>query len=169
MRYSKNSSEEASKEDNEDHLRLMLELLKKERLYAKFSKCECCLQEVHLLGHMVNHNGIHVDPGKIRAVKNWKAPTTPSERYEWGEKQEKAFQTLKDSLCNDPILLLPDGIEDFRSYRGASNRGLGCVLMQRGKVIAYASRQLKIIEKNYTTHDLELGAVMFALKIWKHY
>ncbi|GJV30851.1 putative reverse transcriptase domain-containing protein [Tanacetum coccineum] len=68
-----------SKLDNEDHLRLMLELLKKERLYAKFSKCECCLQEVHFLGHVVNHNGIHVEPGKIEAVKNWKAPTTPSE------------------------------------------------------------------------------------------
>ncbi|GKD54024.1 putative reverse transcriptase domain-containing protein [Tanacetum coccineum] len=68
-----------SKEDNEDHLRLMLELLKKERMYAKFSKCECCLQEVHFLGHVVNHNGIHVEPGKIEAVKNWKAPTTPSE------------------------------------------------------------------------------------------
>ncbi|GKE22829.1 putative reverse transcriptase domain-containing protein [Tanacetum coccineum] len=68
-----------SKEDNEDHMRLMLELLKKERLYAKFSKCECCFQEVHFLGHVVNHNGIHVDPGKIEAVKNWKVPTTPSE------------------------------------------------------------------------------------------
>ncbi|GJS51047.1 hypothetical protein Tco_0624409 [Tanacetum coccineum] len=70
--YSKNRSEDASKLDNEDHLRLMLELLKKERLYAKFSKCECCLQEVHFLGHVVNHNGIHVDPSKIEAVKNWR-------------------------------------------------------------------------------------------------
>ncbi|GJS61465.1 putative reverse transcriptase domain-containing protein [Tanacetum coccineum] len=158
-----------SKEDNEDHFNLMLEFLKKERLHAKFSKCECCLQEVHFLGHVVNHNGIHVDPGKIEAVKNWKAPTTPSKRYEWGKKQEKAFQTLKDSLCNDPIFPLPNEIKDFGSYFGASNQGLGCVLMQRGKVIAYASRQLKIHEKNYTTHDLELGAVVFALKIWKHY
>ncbi|GJS36095.1 putative reverse transcriptase domain-containing protein [Tanacetum coccineum] len=125
-----------SKEDNEDHMRLMLELLKKERLYAKFSKCECCFQEVHFLGHVVNHNGIHVDPGKIEAVKNWKVPTTPSEKnqkYEWGEKQEKAFQTLKEGLCNDPILSLPDGIEDFVGYCYASNQGLGCVLMQRGK------------------------------------
>ena len=72
-------------------------------------------------------------------------------------------------LCNAPILALPDGNDDFVVYCDASNRGLGCVLMQRGKVIAYASRQLKIHEKNYTTHDLELGAVVFALKIWRHY
>ncbi|GKB09097.1 putative reverse transcriptase domain-containing protein [Tanacetum coccineum] len=76
-------------------------------------------------------------------------------RYEWGEKQEKAFKTLKDNLCNAPILSLSNGVEDFVVYCDASNQGLGCVLMQRDKVIAYASRQLKIHEKNYTTHDLE--------------
>ncbi|GJS15728.1 reverse transcriptase domain-containing protein [Tanacetum coccineum] len=191
-----------TKEDHENHLRLMLDLLRKEKLYAKFSKCEFWLQEVHFLGHVVNHDGIHVDPSKIEAVKSWKAPTTPSEvrsflglagyyrrfienfskiakpltsltqknqKYEWGEKQEKAFQTLKDNLCNAPILSLPDGVEDFVVYCDASNQGLGCVLMQRDKVIAYASRQLKSHEKNYTTHDLELGVVVFALKIWRHY
>ncbi|GKF06218.1 putative reverse transcriptase domain-containing protein, partial [Tanacetum coccineum] len=89
--------------------------------------------------------------------------------YEWGVEQEEAFQTLKDNLCNAPILSLPDGIEDFVVYCDASNLGLGCVLMQRGKVIAYASRQLKIYEKNYTTHDIELGAVVFSLKTWRHY
>ncbi|GJV73534.1 putative reverse transcriptase domain-containing protein [Tanacetum coccineum] len=119
------------KEDHENHLILMLELLRKEKWYAKFSKCEFWLQE--------------------------------------GEKQEKAFQTLKDNLCNAPILSLPDGVEDFVVYCDASNQGLGCVLMQRDKVIAYASRQFKIHEKNYTTHDLELGPVVFALKIWRHY
>ncbi|GJW18797.1 putative reverse transcriptase domain-containing protein [Tanacetum coccineum] len=86
-----------------------------------------------------------------------------------GEEQELAFQTLKDKLCNAPVLALPDRPEDFVVYCDASRIGLGCVLMQRGKVIAYASRQLKIHEKNYTTHDLELGAVVFALKIWRHY
>ncbi|GJV16177.1 putative reverse transcriptase domain-containing protein [Tanacetum coccineum] len=96
-------------------------------------------------------------------------PELKNQKYEWGEKQEEAFQTLKDNLCNAPILSLPDGVEDFVVYCDASNQGLGCVLMQRDKVIAYASRQLKIHEKNYTTHDLELGAVVFALKIWRHY
>ncbi|GKC64525.1 putative reverse transcriptase domain-containing protein [Tanacetum coccineum] len=121
--------------------------------------------EVQFLRHVINCNVIHVDPSKIEAVKNWKAPRTSSE----GEEQELAFQTLKDKLCNAPILALPDGPEDFVVYCDASGLGLGCVLMQRGKVIAYASRQLKIHEKNYTTHDLELGAVVFAFKIWRHY
>ncbi|GKC03983.1 putative reverse transcriptase domain-containing protein [Tanacetum coccineum] len=131
-----------SKEEHEIHLRLVLELLKKEKLYAKFSKCEFWLQEVYFLGHVVNQNGIHVDPTKIEAVKNWKAPTKPSEI--------RSFLGLA-------------------VYCDASNQGLGCILMQRGKVIAYASRQLKTYEKNYTTHDLELGAVMFSLKTWRHY
>nr|GEX27978.1 hypothetical protein [Tanacetum cinerariifolium] len=85
------------------------------------------------------------------------------------EEQELAFQTLKDKLCNAPVLALPDGLKDFVVYYDASRIRLGCVLMQRGKVIAYASRQLKIHKNNYTTHDLELGAVVFALKIWRHY
>ncbi|GJY83563.1 putative reverse transcriptase domain-containing protein, partial [Tanacetum coccineum] len=160
------------------------------------------LREVRFLGHVINGNGIHVDPSKIEAVKNWKAPRTPTEvrsflglagyyrrfienfskiaksltiltqkckTFDWGEEQELAFQTLKDKLCNAPILALLDGPEDFVVYCDASGIGLGCVLMQRGKVIAYASRQLKIHKDNYTTHDLELGAVMFALKIWRHY
>ncbi|GJX03860.1 putative reverse transcriptase domain-containing protein [Tanacetum coccineum] len=80
------------------------------------------------------------------------------------EEQEATFQTLKKNLCDAPVLSLPDGVEDFVVYCDASNQGLGCVLMQRDKEIAYVSRQLKIHEKNYTTHDLELGAVMFALK-----
>ncbi|GKC76728.1 putative reverse transcriptase domain-containing protein [Tanacetum coccineum] len=146
---------------------LINRLLRKEKLYAKFSKCEFWLQEVHFLGHMVNQSGIHVDPSKIEAVNNWKAPTTPLEKnqkYKWGKKEEEEFQTLKNNLCDAPILSQPDRIEDFVVYCDASNQGLGCVLMKRGKVVAYASRQLKIHKKNYTTHDLELGAVVFALK-----
>ncbi|GKF78946.1 putative reverse transcriptase domain-containing protein, partial [Tanacetum coccineum] len=87
--------------------------------------------------------------------------------FEWGDKQEAAFQTLKTKLCSAPILALPQGAENFIVYCDASHKGLGAVLMQNEKVIAYASRQLKIHEKNYTTHDLELGAVVFALKIWR--
>ncbi|GKA78610.1 putative reverse transcriptase domain-containing protein, partial [Tanacetum coccineum] len=90
-------------------------------------------------------------------------------KFEWGDKQETAFQLLKQKLCSAPILALPEGSEDFIAYCDASKKGLGAVLMQREKVISYASRQLKIHEKNYTTHDLELGAVVFALKIWRHY
>ncbi|GJX38129.1 putative reverse transcriptase domain-containing protein [Tanacetum coccineum] len=122
-----------SKEEHEIHLRMVLELLKKEGLYAKFSKCEFWLQEVHFLGHVVNQNGIHVDPSKIEAVKNWKAPTTPSEIRSFLGLAEEAFQTLKNNLCDAPILSLPDGVEDFVVYCDASNQGLGCVLMQRNK------------------------------------
>ncbi|KAI3819218.1 hypothetical protein L1987_13043 [Smallanthus sonchifolius] len=81
----------------------------------------------------------------------------------------RAFQLLKQKLCIAPIQSLPEGTDDFMVFCDASIQGLGCVLMQRDKVIAYASRQLKIHEKNYTTHDLELGAVVFAPKIWRHY
>ncbi|GJS57785.1 hypothetical protein Tco_0652569 [Tanacetum coccineum] len=95
--------------------------------------------------------------------------TQKDRKFDWGEEQETAFQLLKQKLCAAPILALPEGSDDFVVYCDASIKGLGAVLMQRMKVIAYASRQLKIHEKNYTTHDLELGAVVFALKIWRHY
>ncbi|GJX55160.1 putative reverse transcriptase domain-containing protein [Tanacetum coccineum] len=85
--------------------------------------------------------------------------TQNNKTYVWGDKQEEAFHILKEKLCNAPVLALPDGPNDFVVYCDASKQGFGCVLMQRGKVIAYASRQLKTHEKNYTTHDLELGAV----------
>ncbi|GJR64114.1 putative reverse transcriptase domain-containing protein [Tanacetum coccineum] len=90
-------------------------------------------------------------------------------KFEWGDKQETAFQLLKQKLCSALILALPEGSEDFITYCDASKKGLGAVLMQKEKVIAYASRQLKIREKNYTTHDLELGVIVFTLKIWRHY
>nr|GEW03470.1 hypothetical protein [Tanacetum cinerariifolium] len=101
-------------------------------------------EHVDNLRHVINGNEIHVDPSKIEA----------------GEEQELAFQTLKDKLCNVPVLALPDGPEDFVVYCDASGLGLGCVFMQRSRVISYASRQLKVHEKNYTTHDLELGEVI---------
>nr|GFA83425.1 putative reverse transcriptase domain-containing protein [Tanacetum cinerariifolium] len=82
-------------------------------------------------------------------------------KFEWGNKQEAAFQLLKQKLCSALILALPEGSEDFIVYCDASNKGLGDVFMQREKVISYASRQLKIHEKNYTTHDFELGAVVY--------
>ncbi|GKF40614.1 putative reverse transcriptase domain-containing protein, partial [Tanacetum coccineum] len=177
-------------------------MLKKEELYAKFSKCEFWINTVKFLGHVIDSNGIHIDPAKIEAVKNRASPTTPLEirqflglagyykrfikgfskidkpmpeltqknqKFDWGEEQEEAFKLLKQKLCVAPILALPEGSDDFVVYYDASIKGLGVVLMHRMKVIAYASRQLKIYEKNYTTHDLKLGAAVFALKIWRHY
>ncbi|GJY58119.1 putative reverse transcriptase domain-containing protein [Tanacetum coccineum] len=194
--YSKN------KEEHEKHLKIILELLKKEQLYAKFSKCDFWLESVQFLSHMINSKGVHVDPAKVEAIRNWSAPTTPKEvrqflglagyyrrfikgfsliskpltkltqknkKYEWGTEEDEAFQTLKQKLCSAPILALPEGTENFVVYCDASHKGYGAVLMQREKVIAYASRQLKKHEENYTTHDLELGAVVFALRLWRHY
>ncbi|GKA46295.1 putative reverse transcriptase domain-containing protein [Tanacetum coccineum] len=132
--------------------------------------------EVHLK-HGVNNNDIHVDSSYYRCfivnfskiAKPHASLTRKNRKYEWGREQKEAFQTLKDNLCNEPILSLPNGPEDFVVYYDTSNQGLGCVLMQKCKVIAYASRQLKIHKKNYTTHYLESGAVVFALKTWRHY
>nr|GEY68667.1 putative reverse transcriptase domain-containing protein [Tanacetum cinerariifolium] len=122
------------------------------------------IRTVQFLGHLIDSQGLHVDPAKIEAVKNWASPTTPIEIH-----QEMAFQILKQKLCEALILVLPKGNNDFVVYCVASIQGLGAVFMQREKVITYASRQLKPHEENYTTHDLELEAVVFALKIWRHY
>ncbi|KAD4385982.1 hypothetical protein E3N88_26151 [Mikania micrantha] len=194
--YSKNEGDHAC------HLREVLETLRREKLYAKFSKCAFWLHEVQFLGHVINADGILVDPLKIQAVTNWSLPKSPTDvrsflglagyyrrfiqdfakiassltkltrkdvKFVWGDDQEKAFQELKSKLTQAPVLTLPDGPDDFVVYSDASYLGLGCVLMQRGKVIAYASRQLKTHEINYPIHDLELAAVVFALKIWRHY
>ncbi|GKB41814.1 putative reverse transcriptase domain-containing protein [Tanacetum coccineum] len=155
-----------SKQEHEEHLKIILELLKKEELYAKFSKCEFWLPKVQFLGHVIDNKGIHVDPAKIESVKDWASPKTPTEirqflglagyyrrfiegfskiakpmtkltqkkvKFEWGDKQETAFQLLKQKLCSAPILALPEGSEDFIVYCDASKKGLGAVLMQREK------------------------------------
>ncbi|GJV66843.1 putative reverse transcriptase domain-containing protein [Tanacetum coccineum] len=90
-------------------------------------------------------------------------------KFDWREKEEATFQLLKQKLCSAPILALPEESENFVVYCDASHKGLGTILMQREKVRAYASRQLKVYENNYTTHDLELEAVVFVLKMWRHY
>ncbi|GJY04334.1 putative reverse transcriptase domain-containing protein [Tanacetum coccineum] len=95
--------------------------------------------------------------------------TQKSVKFDWGERAEAAFQLLKQKLCSAPILALSEGSENFVVYCDASHKGLGAVLMQKEKVIAYTSRQLKVHEKNYTTHDQELGVVVFSLKMWRHY
>ncbi|GJU75907.1 retrotransposon protein, putative, ty3-gypsy subclass [Tanacetum coccineum] len=120
-----------SAKDHETHLRQVLSMLKHEKLYAKFSKCKLWLQEVQFLRHVINNEGIKVDPA--------------------------------------PVLVFLEGNHDMEVYYDASSNGLGCVLMQRRRVIAYASRQLKKHEEEYPTLDLELEAVVFALKLWRHY
>ncbi|GJZ02502.1 putative reverse transcriptase domain-containing protein [Tanacetum coccineum] len=140
------------------------------------SNCESCyssesitvgsidvLDSVQFLGHVINCNGVHVDPAKIEAIKNWAAPTTPMKVRQFlglGKEEDEAFQLLKQKLCSTPNLALPEGTKDFVVYCDASLKGYGSALIEREKVIAYASRQLKTHEENYTTHDLELGAII---------
>ncbi|GJU83162.1 putative reverse transcriptase domain-containing protein [Tanacetum coccineum] len=178
----------AKKKEHEEHLKEIMELLKKEESYAKFSKCEFWIPKVQFLGHVIDSQGIHVDPAKIESIKDWASSKTLTKirqslglagyyrrfierfskiskpmtkltqekvAFEWGDKQEADFQTLKNKLCSAPILALPQGAKNFIVYCDVSHKGLGAVLMQNEKVIAYASRQLKIHEKNYTTYDLE--------------
>nr|GEW97333.1 retrotransposon protein, putative, Ty3-gypsy subclass [Tanacetum cinerariifolium] len=159
-----------SKEEHEQHLRAVLGILQEKKLYAKFSKCEFWLERVSFLEHVVYAKGIEVDPAKVEAVTNWPRPksVTGGVKFEWNDEREKCFKELKKRLVTAPILVVLEGTGGFQIYSDASKNGFGCVLMQHGKVIAYASRQLKPYEKNYPTHDLELAAVVFALKIWMY-
>nr|GEW28913.1 putative reverse transcriptase domain-containing protein [Tanacetum cinerariifolium] len=151
---------------HEEHLKAILELLKEEKLYAKFLKCEFWVPNVQFLSHVIDSRGIHVDPAKIESIKDWASPKTPTEirqflglvayyrrfiegfskiakslskltqkgiKFDWGEKEENAFQLIKQKLCSAPILALPEGSEDFVVYCDASHKGLGAVLIQREK------------------------------------
>ncbi|GJX74275.1 putative reverse transcriptase domain-containing protein [Tanacetum coccineum] len=191
-----------TKEEHEDHLRIVLGTLRQKKLYAKFLKCEFWLGQVAFLGHIVSVDGITMDPAKVEAITKWPRPMTVTEvrsflglagyyrrfvegfshfalpltklmrkgeKFVWDEEREKCFEEMKNRLVSAPILTLPSGTGGYQIYSNASKKGLGCVLMQHGKVIAYASRHLKLYEANYPTHDLELAAVVFAHKIWRHY
>nr|GEX15152.1 hypothetical protein [Tanacetum cinerariifolium] len=123
-------------EDHEEHLKTILELLKNEKLYAKFSKCNLWLKSIQFLDHVIDSKGVHVDPAKVQAIQNWSTPTTPAEKnkkYEWGMEEEEAFQTLKKKLCFATILALPEETKNFIVYCDASLKGFGAVLMQREK------------------------------------
>nr|GEW58872.1 putative reverse transcriptase domain-containing protein [Tanacetum cinerariifolium] len=191
-----------TREEHEDHLRIVLEILRQKKLYAKFSKCDFWLGQMAFLGHVVSADGITMDPAKVEAITKWPRPTTVTkvksflglasyyrrfvegfslltlpltklirkgEKFVWNEEREKSFEELKMRLVSSLVLTLPSGTGGYQIYSDASKKGLGCILMQHGKVIAYASMQLKPYEENYPTHDLELAAVVFALKIWRHY
>ncbi|KAA3469673.1 DNA/RNA polymerases superfamily protein [Gossypium australe] len=188
--------------DHAKHLRTVLQILRDNQLYAKFSKSEFWLKEVGFLGHIVSGDGIRVDPSKISAIVDWKPPRNVIEvksflglagyyrrflkgfsmiatsvtrllqkdvKFDWTEKCQQSFERLMALLTEAPVLVQPEPGREFVVYSDASLNGLGCVLMQAGKVIAYASRQLKPHEKNYPTHDLELATIIFALKIWRHH
>jgi hypothetical protein len=186
-----------NEQEHEEHLRKVLQRLRDCQLYAKLSKCEFWISEVLFLGHITNQNGLDVDPKKVAAILDWKAPKdvrgiksfigmvgyyrcfiegfskiarpmtallAKKVEFKWTPACEESFETPKRKLTTTPVLILPDVHKPFSVYCDAPYTGLGCVLMQEGKVVAYSSRQLKINEKNYPTHDLELAAVVHALK-----
>ncbi|XP_073121931.1 uncharacterized protein [Henckelia pumila] len=171
------------REEHSQHLRTVLEVLRERKLFAKFDKCEFWLERVEFLGHVISERGVEVDPSKVQAVKEWSVPRNASEirsflglagyyrkfikgfssitvpltaltkknaRYVWSSECQKSFDVLKEALTTTPVLDMPSGQGDFVVYTDAS-------------------KQLKEHEKNYPTYDLELAAVVFALKIWRHY
>jgi hypothetical protein len=184
-----------TEEEHEKHLRMVLEKLRSNQLYAKFSKCEFWLMEVAFLGHVISARGISVDPSKVKDVLNWMPPTNAPEirsflglagyyyrfikdfskiakpmtrlleknkDFDWTKECQVSFEELKKRLTSAPVLILPDITKKFNIYCDASRQGLGCVLMQDGQVVSYTH------EENYPTHDLELAAVVHALRIWRH-
>ncbi|KAG8478886.1 hypothetical protein CXB51_028729 [Gossypium anomalum] len=168
--YSRNETEHA------EHLRLVLQILRDKQLYAKFSKCEFWLREKPLRNVTEVRSFLGLAGYYRRFVKGFSMIATPMTKllqkdvkFEWSEKCQKSFDQLKICLTEAPVLVHPESGKEFVIYSDASLLGLGCVLMQEGRVVAYASRQLKPHEKNYPTHDLELAAIVFALKIWRHY
>ncbi|KAA3488352.1 DNA/RNA polymerase superfamily protein [Gossypium australe] len=167
--YSRDESKHAN------HLRIVLQTLRDKQLFAKFSKCEFWLREVEFLGHIISAEGIRVDSSKISPVVDWKPQRNVFEvksflglifndcytddqiatercKFEWSEKCQQSFDQLKTLLIKAPVLVQPESSKQFVIYSDSSLNGLGCVLMQEGKVIAYACRQLKPHEKNYPTH-----------------
>jgi hypothetical protein len=189
-----------SESDHEEHMRMVLQKLRDNQLYAKFSKCEFWIDKVPFLGHIISNGGISVDPAKVKEIMEWRVPTTVIEirsflgflgyyrrfiegfskiakpmtlllekgrEFKWDEKCQESFDQLKK--ISPPVLVMPDLQKGFDIYCDACGQGLGCVLMQEGHVIAYASHQLRKHELNYPTHDLELAVVVHALKIWRHY
>jgi hypothetical protein len=191
-----------NEQEHEEHLRKVLQRLRDCQLYAKLSKCEFWISEVLFLGYIINRDGLAMDPKKVAAILDWKAPkdvrgiesfigmagsyqrfiegfskiarpmTALLEKkveFKWTPACQESFEMLKQKLTTAPVLVLPDVHKSFSVYCDASYTGLGCELMQDGKVVTYSSRELKVHEKNYPTHFLELAAVVHALKTWRHY
>ncbi|KAL4290851.1 hypothetical protein GQ457_14G016830 [Hibiscus cannabinus] len=164
-----------SEAEHDDHLRIVLQNLKDNRLYVKLSKCEFWLSEVTFLGQKISVILDWKQPKNVPEVRSFLGLAGYYQRFVEGfssiasNEQQVSFEKLKYVLTQAPVLVQPESGKDFVVYSDASHTGLGCVLMQDGRVAAYASRQLKTHERNYSTHELELATVVFALKIWRHY
>jgi hypothetical protein len=194
--YSKNM------EEHEEHLQLLLQVLREHHLYAKFSKCDFFQKQVHYLGHVISEEGVAIDHDKIKAIMDWHIPKDVSDirsfmgldgyyrrfikgfskigcpitslekkgvKFLWTSKCEEIFQELKCLLANVPMLKIADPNKDFLVCTDACKEGLKGVLMQEEHVIFYECIKLNEHEINYVIRDLELVAILHALKMWRHF
>ncbi|KAJ3687260.1 hypothetical protein LUZ61_016424 [Rhynchospora tenuis] len=190
-----------SMEEHKEHLSLTLELLFKNQLFAKMSKCEFGLEDIEYLGHIISHNGVATDPKKIEAMCNWPSPRTVKElrgfqgltgyyrkfvknygiiakpltdqlkknSFNWDDKAEKAFNTLKSAMASAPVLAMPDFTQPFVLETDACDKGIGAVLMQNRQPLAYLSKSLGPKSIGLSTYEKEFLALLTAVQKWKHY
>jgi hypothetical protein len=194
--YSKN------REEHEEHLRVVLLVLREHHLYAKFSKFNFFQKQIHYLGHVIFEEGVAVDPNKIRSIMEWPTPKDVSDirsfmglagyyrrfikgfskigcpittlqkkgdKFTWTQECEEIFQSLKHLLTHALVLKIVDPENDFLMCTDSYKEGLEGILMQEGSVVCYEFQKLNEHEANYVTHDLELAAIVHALKMWRHY